>query len=191
MLDFLKDLGVPAVILASLAGLVCGASATLFYMQREADAHTAEIAALTAQLDQARSRNKELGEAVLAQQDQIQGAQTNSCRRIAAQLVQAQTDIQTLEKWNKEWSEAYAELLKKNTLLQQRDNLARELERLREKWAESVYAVKQFTSGHCSDNSNTCDLIPLAQRKLRALETERDQLNMQLLDMQTRIACDK
>lgn len=191
MLSLLKDLGVPAVILALLIGLVAGAVTTHFYMQIAADAHAAEIAALTAQLDQAQLRNKELREALVAQQNQIQGAQTSSCQQITAQLAQAQTNIQTLGQWNNEWRDANAGLLQKNVLLQQRDNLARELERLREKWVESAYAIKQFTSGRCSDDSNTCDLIPLAQRKLRALETERDQLNMQLLDMQTRIACVK
>ena len=171
--EWLEKLGFSRTVIAAVLGLIVGATSVLLYMQKEADAHAAQIAALT------------------AQHDSVQIAQGIHCQEANAQLALAQARIRQLSQSISEWKAAYDVLTSTYQRSHQQDQLAGDLGSLRISWFTAAADVESFTSGRCNDGSNDCDLTVLSQRKLHALEAKRDQLHSQLLDMQSGIACSR
>jgi cell division protein FtsB len=111
------------------------------------------------------------------------------CEHSRVLLGQQTQKLEQLSAWNAQWSENYKALETNCNALAASHNLAKELAEVRAQWDQSTGDVIRYTSGNCGQQANDCDLIPLAQRKLKALETRRDQLQGQVLDLQGRVSC--
>jgi hypothetical protein len=88
---------------------------------------------------------------------------------------------QQLTQWNSQWRAA-------NDQLKAKLNDDERLAELKSQYAQASRNVINFTSGQCDGvDQSRCDLVPLALRKLKALEVQRDQLHAQVLDLQTKL----
>jgi hypothetical protein len=108
---------------------------------------------------------------------------TKSCDNSEMSTLRMEKD--RLLKWNIDWKTAHDNLVINNSYLQARVDLTQHIKDMEAHLTRASDTVIAWVSNSCP-NGSSCDLTPLSQRKLKALEQERDQLHAQVLDLQAR-----
>lgn len=181
MMDISK-LNLPAGLIPSISAFAIGVSASVFFYEK------VRLPGLESQLALAVSE-KSAADAERSKVIAAQGACTPNALASKSQEAQALADrAAQLTKWNDDWRAANAEIVAQRDACLSRDAIARRLRDLEEKRQDASNAVVRLTSGRCEGKVDGCDLIPIAQRQLRAMEQERDQLQAQILDLQSKLA---
>lgn len=181
MMDISK-LNLPAGLIPSISAFVIGITACVYFYEK------VRLPGLESQLALAISE-KNVADAERSKVIASQGACTPSALAAKSQEAQALADkAAQLAKWNDDWRAANTEIVAQRDACLNRDAIARRLRDLEEKRQDASNAVVRLTSGRCEGKVDGCDLIPIAQRQLRAMEQERDQLQAQILDLQSKLA---
>lgn len=181
-LSELRALGVSSPILALALGFGMGWAACYTLKNEQMQSLRGEISLVRKQANDAQQSH----EHQCTEQTKVAQAQ---CERSNLLLSEQTQQIQQISDWNTEWRKNYAALESNCRTVVASHSLAKELKDAREQWDHASGEVIRYTSGHCNPQANDCDLIPLAQRKLKALEARRDQLQSQVIDLQSRISC--
>lgn len=184
MLSLLKEIGFPRTPLVWFIGAAMGFGANTYWTEQR-------VAALDAQKQQLAEQRTALEAQIEQQQRALDLATNSSCQPMKQQLVEAQGKVQQYAENIQAWSTAYSNVQEVNRQLRRASDLTQQLNDLREKWRTATRNAQEYAFVRCSDPSNSCDLNPPSQRRLRALEAERDQLHAQILDLQSHMACTK
>jgi hypothetical protein len=181
MMDISK-LNLPAGLIPSISAFAIGITASVYFYEK------VRLPGLEAQLALAVSEKNASDEdrsKVLASQ----GGCTPSMLASKSQEAQSLADRAVqLAKWNEEWRAANTEIVAQRDACLSRDSVTKRLRDLEDKRQDVSNAIVRLTSVRCDGKVDGCDLIPIAQRQLRAMEQERDQLQAQILDLQSKLA---
>ena len=97
--------------------------------------------------------------------------------------------VKQYEQSNAEWRSEYYKRVAERDSWKAQANVVTLIEDARKRRDEMSTAILRLTSGNCGENSADCDLIPVAQRRLKAFEQDRDNAQRQLIELQGKLLC--
>lgn len=95
--------------------------------------------------------------------------------------------LEQLTQWNLSWKNTNEKLNNDLSYWKSQANIFSLLREARERRDQMSNEIWRLTSLDCGKDNGTCDLVPIARRKLTALEKDRDNAQAQIIDLQTKL----
>lgn len=193
-LEFLERHGFPQKIIVLIFGLAVGGTlggmAMKFFYERQIAAAEREV---TLQATVARSSTQSFERCVTdVEHFQALLRPSPNWPNLGEEIAHLRRENGRLDKLANNYNDWYQMMVGERDWYKNRDAVAERLKELESSRADAADAVVRWTTGSCSNaDLSRCDLSPIGQRKLLALEKDRDQLHAQVLDLQARVTCSK
>jgi len=177
-IDF-KNLGAPQWVATFITGVIVGAMAATWIVTNIYEK------GITPSLEQELKINaNKLQECT--EKLSVQSQTVKQCFN-AEDVSSLQKQVKQLSQWNTDWKDEYDKLTVDRNKWRYQANILSLIEDAQKKRDSISRDILNLTSGNCGEDRAGCDLIPIAQRKLRAYEQDRANSQAQIMDLQSKL----